>query len=155
MAEKIVLGADHGGYRLKERIKGFLAAKGYKVEDAGTYSDEPCDYPLVGFDAAKKVSTGKVRKGIVICKSGIGMSIIANKLPGVRAGLCRTKEDAASSREHNDTNVLVLAASRTGEKEALEIAEVWLKTRALKGRHARRIRQISVIEKRVFKRIKE
>jgi len=92
--------------------------------------------------------------GIVICKSGIGMSIIANKLPGVRAGLCRTVEEARSAREHNDANILVLSANKVPPKKAIEIVKVWLKTEALKGRHSRRVKKIKDLEKKVFKKVK-
>lgn len=152
MVKKIVIGADHGGFKLKESIKKSLKKSGYSVMDSGTDSDEACDYPLIGYDAAKKVSERKALKGIVICKSGIGMSMIANKLPGVRAGLCLTVEDAVSSRKHNDANILVLSASRTSDKKGIEITRKWLRTTALKGRHARRVKQMIEIEKKVFKK---
>jgi RpiB/LacA/LacB family sugar-phosphate isomerase len=154
MAKKIVIASDHGGYRLKQRIIAMLGKKKYSVQDMGTFSEESCDYPLFGYAAAEKVSSGEARRGIVICKSGIGMSIVANKLPGVRAGLCMTPRDAVSARKHNDTNVLVLGASRVSKKGALAITDTWLKTPALKGRHARRVNQISDIEKKVFKKIR-
>jgi len=152
MVKKIVIGADHGGFKLKENIKKTLEKAGYSVIDSGTHSDAPCDYPLIGYDAAKKVSDKKAAEGIVICKSGIGMSIIANKLPGVRAGLCLTIGDAVSARQHNDANILVLSASRTSGKKGIEITKKWLSTKALKGRHARRVRQMIDIEKKVFKK---
>ncbi|MBD3427235.1 MAG: ribose 5-phosphate isomerase B [Candidatus Omnitrophica bacterium] len=153
MAKKIAIGADHGGYDLKEKIIKLLKRSGHRVEDVGTYSPESSDYPVFGFDAAKKVSTGKADRGIVICKSGIGMSIIANKLPGVRAALCHTEEDAVSSRKHNDANVLVLSATKTGARRAERLTKLWLGTRALSGRHARRVDQIKKLEKKVFKKL--
>ena len=107
MSKKIAIAADHGGFSLKEKIKKSL--KKYSFIDTGTFSLDPCDYPLFGFEAAKMVSKKKATRGIVICKTGIGMCVVANKLPGVRAGVCLTKEDAKSGREHNDINVLVLA----------------------------------------------
>lgn len=149
---KISIGADHGGYNLKEKIKAVLIKEGHKVIDMGTESAASCDYPVYGYKTALMVSKKKTQKGIVICKSGIGMSIVANKLPNVRAGLCRTVEDAISAREHNDTNVLVLAASRVSEKLGVEIAKKWVKTDFLKGRHARRVRQIKEIEKKLYKK---
>ncbi|MEA3489464.1 MAG: RpiB/LacA/LacB family sugar-phosphate isomerase [Candidatus Omnitrophota bacterium] len=152
MAKKVILAADHGGFSLKEKIKGMLTKSGYRVEDAGTYSARSCDYPEFGFSAAKQVSSRKADRAIVICKTGIGMSIIANKLPGVRAGLCGSVSDAVSSRQHNDTNVLVLAAKRVSAKKAMDTVRAWLRTRALKGRHAKRVRQIKELEKKVFKR---
>ncbi|MBF0493676.1 MAG: RpiB/LacA/LacB family sugar-phosphate isomerase [Candidatus Omnitrophica bacterium] len=151
MAKKIALGADHGGFLLKEKVKKFLLANNYKVVDAGTFSDAPCDYPEFGYSAAEFVSKKKAWRAIVVCKSGIGMSIVANKLSGVRAGLCTSVDDAASAREHNDTNVLVLSAKKTNIREALKIVEKWLMTEALPGRHARRVRAIKKIEKKVFR----
>jgi RpiB/LacA/LacB family sugar-phosphate isomerase len=152
MARRIVIGADHGGYELKEKIKKMLEKAKYSVEDVGTHSAESCDYPRYGYAAAKKVSRKKADRGIVVCKTGIGMAVIVNKVRGVRAGTCYDKADAVSSRQHNDTNVLVLAANKVSEKKALEIVKVWLRTKALKGRHARRVRQISKLEKGEFKR---
>jgi len=152
MVKKIVIGSDHGGFALKEEIKKVLKKPGYSINDIGTYSNGACDYPLIGYEAAKNISDKKVSKGIVICKSGIGMSIVANKLPGVRAGLCFSAKDAVSSRQHNDSNILVLSANKLKKKEAVEIVKIWLKTKALKGRHARRVRQIKEIEKKVFKK---
>ena len=148
MAGKIVIAADHGGYRLKEDIKDLLKKGRYQVRDVGTFSEESCDYPEYGYEAAKEVAGGKGVRGIVICKSGIGMSMIANKVPGVRAALCGSLEDAVSSRKHNDANVLVLGASRVSRKKALDIVKVWMKTKALKGRHARRVKMMEQLEKR-------
>lgn len=147
----IVIGSDHGGYLLKEKIKSFLGKSGYKTEDVGTYSEESCDYPLFGYEAARKVSEKKAGKGILICKSGIGMSIVGNKLPGVRAALCVSKGDAVSAREHNDANVLVLSSTKAPSSKALEIVKIWLATKALGGRHARRVRQIIELEKKLYK----
>lgn len=143
MAKKIiVVGADHGGFSLKEKIKKLLEKEGYAVRDVGTYSEAPCDYPEFGFAAAEKVSQKKAFRGIVICKTGLGMAIAANKLPGVRAGVCNSEEDALSARQHNDINVLVLAARKVTGAKAAKIIKTWLKTKALKGRHARRVKQI-------------
>ncbi len=154
MAKSVAIGADHGGFDLKEKINKTLKKMRYKINDVGTFSGESCDYPAYGFDAARKVSEGLAERGIIICKTGIGMVIIANKLPGVRAGVCNSVNDAVSARQHNDTNVLVLAANKVSAKKALDIAKVWLKTKALKGRHARRVRQIRDLEKKVFKSVK-
>ena len=148
MAKKIIaIGADHGVFLLKEKIKKLLEKRGYKVQDVGTYSGIPCDYPEFGFAAAGEVSKKKAFRAIVICKTGIGMAIAANKLPGVRAGLCVSKEDALSARRHNDINVLVLAAKKVSAPRAAVIVRTWLKTKALKGRHARRVKQIREFEK--------
>ncbi len=154
MAKKIAIGSDHGGYALKEKLITALKRARYKVDDVGPFSEGACDYPEFGFQAAKKVATKKVARAIVICKTGIGMAVVANKLPGVRAGVCSNMADTVSSRQHNDVNVLVLAATKVSSKKAQEIVKVWLKTEALKGRHARRVRQIKALEKKVFKKIK-
>ncbi|MFH1837860.1 MAG: RpiB/LacA/LacB family sugar-phosphate isomerase [Candidatus Omnitrophota bacterium] len=152
MSKKIVIGADHGGFNLKEEIKRVLITSKYPVNDVGSDSDRSCDYPIFGYKAAKEVSDKKAAKGIVICKSGIGMSMVANKLPGVRAALCFTAKEAESARKHNDANMLVLSASKLSTKEAVNIVLVWMRTKALKGRHARRVEQIKEIEKKVFKK---
>ncbi|MGD2279210.1 MAG: ribose 5-phosphate isomerase B [Candidatus Omnitrophota bacterium] len=149
---RIAIGADHGGFLLKEKIAKALKKGRREVDDVGCFSPESCDYPRFGYAVAKKVSLKKAARGIIICKSGIGMAIVANKVPGVRAGVCYSTEDALSSRQHNDTNVLVLSANRVSGKKALDIVKVWLKTKAQKGRHARRVRQIKALEKKEFKK---
>jgi RpiB/LacA/LacB family sugar-phosphate isomerase len=154
MAKTVSIGADHGGFELKEKVKEYLQRTGYRVKDLGTNSSGSCDYPEHGFAAAREVALRKAFRGVVICKSGIGMSIVANKLPGVRAALCFGAEDALSSREHNDANVLVLSASRTPADKAFEILDVWMSAKTLPGRHARRVKAIKEIEKSVFKKIR-
>lgn len=153
MAGRIAIGSDHGGFLLKEEIKLMLKKARYKVEDAGTDSAEACDYPQFGFKVAEQVSTGRADRGIVICKTGIGMAIIANKHPRVRAGACSSVAEALSARKHNDINVLVLAATKVSREKALQITRAWLKTRALKGRHGRRVKQIERLEKKVFRKV--
>lgn len=148
MDEKIGLACDHGGFKLKEGLKRYLSRKGYAVEDFGSQNKKPCDYPLFGYKAARAVSKGKFKKAILICKTGIGMAIIANKLPNVRSGVCATVAQAKSAREHNDTNVLSLAAKYTGLKKAKRIVNTWLVTDALGGRHGRRVNQIKRLEKK-------
>lgn len=152
MAKKIAIGADHGGFALKEKVIKALKRSGYRVDDTGCYEAESCDYPEYGYVTAKKVAGRKADRGIVICKSGIGMAMVANKVAGVRAGVCNTVADAVSSRKHNDANVLVLAATKMGDKKALEIVKTWLRTKAEGGRHAKRVRQIKAIEKKEFKK---
>ena len=152
MAKKIAIGADHGGFELKEKIKSVLKKAGHRVVDVGTFSSGSCDYPEYGFNVAGKVSERKADRGIVLCKTGIGMAIVANKMPGVRAGVCNSKADALSSRRHNDTNVLVLASTKVRGEKAVDITKIWLRTKALKGRHARRVRQIREMEKKIFKK---
>lgn len=133
---RIAIGSDHGGYRLKVEIKKYLKVP-YK--DFGCDSEESCDYPDYGFPVSKAVAKGEYDRGILICKSGIGMSIVANKVKGIRAALCRTPLDAKKSREHNDANVLVLS-NETMDFE--KIIDIWLKTEFTGGRHKRRIDKI-------------
>ncbi len=143
---KIVIGSDHGGYELKSKLVSFLKNGEYDVKDLGAHSKDSCDYPVIGFDVAKEVSEGRADRGILICRTGIGMAIIANKLSGVRAGAVYNVEMAKSSREHNDCNVLVLAADYTDEATAKNILKLWLDTEALGDRHARRVEQIKKLE---------
>jgi len=148
MDKRIAIGCDHGGFKLKERLKKYLLKKGYEAEDFGTHTAEPCDYPLVGYKVARAISKNKFKKAILICKTGIGMAIIANKLPNVRSGVCNTVGEARSSREHNDTNLLSLAAKYVNFDKAKKIVSVWLSTKALGGRHHRRVCQIKRLEKK-------
>lgn len=142
----IAIGADHGGFGLKTKIIKYLKAKGRAVKDFGTYSPEPCDYPKYGFVVARAVAGGKYPRGILICKSGIGMSIVANKVRGIRAALVDSVETARSSREHNDANIIVFGSKNTDAYKAKRILEVWLKTRCLGGRHLRRVKEIKALE---------
>lgn len=144
---RIAMGADHGGFKLKEILKKFLGKKGHQVKDFGTYSEESCDYPPVGFELSKAVGRRTFTRGILICKTGVGMSIVANKIRGVRAALCDRIDIARSSRMHNDANVLILAANIVSPTKAKKIVDVWLSTPALGGRHRRRVGQIKNIEK--------
>jgi len=148
MARKIAIACDHGGFKLKEKLKEYLSKKGYRVKDFGAYSPSPCDYPIFGYMLAKSVSNGKFDKGILICKSGIGMAIIANKLKNVRSGVCNNIKQAKSSRLHNDTNVLSLAAEYITLEKARKIVSTWLTTKTLAGRHKRRVNQIKKLEKK-------
>ena len=143
---KIVIGSDHGGYELKEKIIKFLKNKKYDTLDLGTHSKDSCDYPLIGFEVAKEISEGRADTGILICKTGIGMAIVANKLSGVRAAACYDMEMVRSSREHNDCNVLVLAANYTDFNQARNMLKAWLATKHAGERHARRVKQISKLE---------
>jgi ribose 5-phosphate isomerase B len=143
---KIVIGSDHGGYDLKGKLLAFLAGTNHDVKDMGTHSKDSCDYPMIGFEVAKAVSAAKAKRGILICRTGIGMAIIANKLPGIRAGVCLTEEMAKTSREHNDCNVLVLAADYTEDGLAKKILKTWLETEHLGERHERRVNQIKKLE---------
>ena len=149
--KKIVIGSDHGGFALKEKLKIFLEEKGLKVKDVGPYSAQRCDYPEFAYAAAKEVSIGKFKRGILICKTGIGNSIVANKLPRVRAALCYNVKAAVLSRAHNDSNMLVLGASFVNEKLARKITSSWLVEPFAGGRHQRRMNQIRKIEIEIAK----
>ncbi len=136
---KIAIGSDHGGFNLKETIKKHLEEKGYEVKDYGTYSTASCDYPVYAKAVAKSVAKGENDKGIIVCGSGIGVSIAANKVKGVRAALCHESHSAMLSRLHNNANVLCLGERITGESLALDIVDVWLKSEYEGGRHQKRI----------------
>lgn len=146
---KIAIGADHGGYKLKNKIITFLEGKSCVVADLGTHSPKRCDYPPIGFKVASSVAQGVFSRAILICKTGLGFSIVANRLPGVRAALCLSKQQAILSRQHNNANVLVLAANYLSTQKASAIVEAWLKTGFSGGRHGRRVRQITNIEKKI------
>jgi ribose 5-phosphate isomerase B len=143
----VVIGADHGGYELKEILKKDVAALGYEVMDVGTHSKEPVDYPDLAHEVARAVSTGSAWRGIMIDGAGIGSCIVANKVPGVRAGLAYDYASAVNGREHNDTNVLTLGAGLIGVNLAKQIVTVWLSTPFGGGRHERRVNKIIIIEK--------
>lgn len=136
---KIAIGSDHGGFNLKNKIIKFLEENGHEVKDYGTYSTESCDYPVYAKAVAKSVANGENEKGILVCGSGIGVSIAANKVKGVRAALCHESHSAMLSRLHNNANVLCLGERITGESLALDIVDVWLKSEYEGGRHQRRI----------------
>lgn len=146
---KIAIGSDHGGYELKQKVIEFLKEEQYNIEDYGTHSKESCDYPLIGFEVAKAVSDGKADRGILICKTGVGMAIIANKLHGIRAAACYDKDMTKSSREHNDCNIIVLAANYTDFKQAKEMLEIWLTTEQSGDHHQRRVKQIKEFESKI------
>jgi len=141
---KIVIASDHAGYRLKEILKGKVT--GHTFIDAGTDSEDSCDYPDYAEKAGLMVASGKADAGIVICGTGIGISIAANKVKGVRAALCFNEFMAEMSRMHNNSNVLALGARVIGEDLAVRIAQVWLKTGFEGGRHERRVEKIGKIE---------
>ncbi|MBI3312413.1 MAG: RpiB/LacA/LacB family sugar-phosphate isomerase [Candidatus Omnitrophica bacterium] len=146
---KIAIGTDHGGFSLKALLIRRLKAAGHRAADMGTMSPEPCDYPLIGAKVAEAVSRGRARLGVLLCKSGGGMAIVANKFPGVRAVVCETVSSAHHAREHNNANILVLGAEGLSSREAVRILQEFLKTPFAGGRHARRIRQITQIEKQI------
>jgi len=145
---KIALGADHGGYALKDRIAAHLRERGHEVQDFGTAGPESVDYPDFARQAARAVAAGECDRGIVVCGTGIGVSIAANKVVGIRAALCTDGYMARMSRQHNDANILALGARVLGEGLALDIVDVWLTAEFEGGRHARRIAKIHEIETR-------
>ena len=145
----ILIASDHAGYRLKEKLKPYIEKNGLKVKDLGTYSAKRCDYPDFAYRLAKEISAKRFTRGILICKSGIGNSIVANRLKGVRAALCYNLKAARLSREHNDSNVLVLGAAFVNEKIAKTIVRVWLETKFTGGRHRRRLNKIAAIENKI------
>jgi ribose 5-phosphate isomerase B len=147
---KIAVGADHRGFERKEALKIALERWGHAVEDVGTHGPESCDYPEIAHRVAERVGGGKAERGILVCKSGHGMAIVANKSRGVRAALCGDRPSAVLSRQHNDANVLVLPGEQLGGA-AEDIVRAWLEAPFEGGRHLRRVEQIAAIEKRVFK----
>jgi ribose 5-phosphate isomerase B len=147
--KSILIASDHAGFALKEKVKAYLGSKDFMVKDLGAYSKERCDYPLFAASLARLISRGKCKQGILICKSGIGNSIVANKFPGVRAALCYNVKAAALSRQHNDSNVLVLGSAFVNGPLAKKIISAWLIAVFEGGRHARRLKLIKEIEKEI------
>ena len=141
---KIAIGCDHAAYNEKEKLKYFLRAKGYDLLDVGANSTESVDYPKFGHSVANMVANNIADKGIVICGSGIGISIAANKVKGIRAALCTSSEHAELSRKHNDANILALGARVTEYHILEEITEIWLNTKFEGGRHLKRINMIEI-----------
>ncbi len=142
---KIALGSDHAGWEVKEKICAFLVQKGYEIIDYGTQSQDSCDYPDFAIAVAQSVSQGTASMGILLCGSGIGMSIAANKVKGIRAALCVNEEMAKLSRLHNNANVLCLGV-RTFPGNWEQIVDIWLNTKFEEGRHQKRIDKIHHIE---------
>jgi ribose 5-phosphate isomerase B len=141
----IVIGSDHAGYALKELVKDYLTASNIEVEDCGTYSEESVDYTDFGIAVAGKVSSGDFKRGILVCGTGLGMSMVANRFKYVRAALCNDIFSAMMSRQHNDSNILVLGGRVIGVELAKEIVQVWLKTSFEGGRHKSRIDKFDTI----------
>ncbi|MDQ0339402.1 ribose 5-phosphate isomerase B [Caldalkalibacillus uzonensis] len=144
---KIAIGSDHGGYRLKEEIKSMLTEMGHEVEDFGCHCADSVDYPDYAGPVAQKVAGGEFERGILICGTGIGMSITANKIRGIRCALAHDTFSAKMTRLHNDSNILAMGERVIGPGLAKEIVKVWLETEFEGGRHARRIDKINVLEK--------
>lgn len=144
---RIIIGCDHGGFELKESIRRFLSNDvRTDLYDAGTFSAEPVDYPDIGALVAEQVRRSSFDRGILICGTGVGMSIVANKFPGIRAALCHDVYTVKMSREHNDSNILVIGGRVTGKEMAQEMVEIWLTTGFQSGRHQRRLEKITTVE---------
>ena len=139
---KVAIGSDHGGFNYKEAVIEYLKARNIDYIDVGTYTRESCDYPIIAKHVAEKVISGEANRGILICGTGIGMSIAANKFKGIRAAHCTDTFSAKASRAHNNSNILCIGERITGECIALDIVDVWLKTKFEGGRHQRRVDMI-------------
>ena len=147
----IALGSDHGGLQLKEAVKELLKGRGIPFEDCGTENGDSVDYPDFGEKVARKVAAGAVEKGILFCGTGIGMSIVANKFPHVRAALVTDEFMARMAKEHNNANILVLGGRVLAEDEARKMVAVWLDATFEGGRHQGRLDKIAVIEREVYR----
>lgn len=135
----IIIGSDHAAFPLKEKLKQFIVEKGIEIRDAGTNGESSVDYPDFGIKVARAVSKGEYKRGILLCGTGLGMSMVANRFPHVRAALCSDLFSAKMSREHNDSNILVLGGRIVGETLAFELVKTWLETRFEGGRHQQRL----------------
>lgn len=143
---QIVIGSDHAAYQLKEKIRQYLIEKGMDINDVGTYSEDSVDYVEFGIKVSTMVSTGKYERGILLCGTGLGMSMVANKFPHVRAALCNDLFSAIMSRRHNDSNILAMGGRVIGEELARQIVKTWLETPFDGGRHQLRIKKFDRIE---------
>jgi ribose 5-phosphate isomerase B len=144
--ETIIIGSDHAAYQMKETIKAYLESEGFTVEDAGALGTDSVDYPDFGIKVASAISCGKHKRGILMCGTGLGMSMVANRFPGVRAALCSDIFSAVMSRQHNDANILVLGGRVIGDVLAKEIVKAWLKTEFEGGRHKNRLDKFDRID---------
>jgi len=148
----VAIGADHGGFRLKEALKPVLTELGLEVRDVGVYEEKPADYPDLALKVGELVASGAAARGVLIDGAGIGSSMAANKIPGIRAALCYDKASARNSREHNDSNVLTLGARLLTETQAEEVLRTWIATRFAGGRHQARVDKIMAIERKFAKK---
>lgn len=151
---RIIIGSDHAGFETKTRIIDVLREKGIKAEDAGAHSKESSDYPDFGMIVGEAVSSGNFERGVLICGSGVGMSIVANKFPGVRAALVGNVETAKISRLHNNSNILVIGERTLDPKKASDILMAWLEAEFEGGRHQRRLDKIEALEKKLYSNLK-
>jgi ribose 5-phosphate isomerase B len=148
----LAIGADHGGFRLKEALKPVIEGLGLQLRDVGVNEEKPADYPDIALKVAELVAGGTAARGVIIDGAGIGSSIAANKVPGVRAALCYDKASARNSREHNDSNILTLGARLLTETQAEEVLRTWLGTPFAGGRHQARVQKILDIEQKYSKK---
>ena len=144
--KKIAIASDHGGFELKESIISFLLKKGWEVDNLGAFSTDSVDYPDYGIKVAKAIIDKKIVRGILICGTGVGMSIVVNRFPGIRGTLCSDVYTAKMCREHNDSNVLIMGGRVIGVSLAMEILDIWLNTEFEGGRHQRRLDKIKEID---------
>ena len=142
----IAIGSDHGGYKLKEEIKKYLEEKEIEYTDCGTFNEESVDYPEIAKAVSLEVQNGECEKGIIICRSGIGMSMVANKFKGIRCAKCNDEEEAKFSRMHNNSNLLALGADYIDVNKAIRIVRTWIATEFEGGRHESRVKMIEEIE---------
>ena len=142
----IAIGSDHGGYKLKEEIKKYLEEKEIEYTDCGTFNEESVDYPEIAKAVSLEVQNGECEKGIIICRSGIGMSIVANKFKGIRCAKCNDEQEAKFSRMHNNANMIALGADYIETDEAIRIIRTWIATEFEGGRHEERVNIINEIE---------
>lgn len=145
---KIAIAADHAGFALKEKLRQRLGVEGHEVVDFGTGSPESCDYPDFARSASRAVSQGRSDRGILVCSTGIGMAMAANKVAGIRAAPAQSEDEVKFTREHNDANVLTLGAKYLDEDRALQLIHIFLRTEFAGGRHARRVAKIALLEQR-------
>ncbi len=143
---KIAIGADHAGFSLKEHLRRKLVESGYQVDDLGTSSDASVDYPDYASAVAHKVASGEAERGVLVCSTGVGMSIAANKVPGVRAALAVNAEEVALTRQHNDANVITFGVKLSTPEQAEQLVDIFLKTEFEGGRHGRRVQKITDLE---------
>lgn len=151
VTEVIAVGSDHGGFELKEAVKALLVERGIPVHDVGTDNGDSVDYPDFGEKVARKVSTGEAEKGVLVCGTGIGMSIVANKFPGVRAALAADPYMAKMAKQHNNANILVLGGRVIDQDEAREMVAAWLDSAFEGGRHQGRLDKIAALEKELYR----
>jgi ribose 5-phosphate isomerase B len=145
---KLAIGSDHAGYEMKEEIKKYLEEKGYEVKDYGTNSTESCDYPEFGEKVGRAVASGECEEGVLVCGTGIGISLAANKVKGIRAAVCSEPVSARLAKQHNNANIIAFGARIVGMEEAKGIVDAFLSAEFLGGRHEKRVNMISDIENR-------